>query len=98
MIIAHRLASVRLCDRIVVMEAGRITSGIVDAETQRLARLWQPAQAAADAGPDADQVDLDALLGAEGAAQLDLFDALQLQAVVQVCRTSASLSEVRCGA
>jgi len=70
-------------------EAGRITSAIVDAEALRLGRLWQPAQASTGG---ADQVDLDALLGGQ-AAQLDQFDALQLQAVVQVCRASTSLSE-----
>jgi len=76
-------------------EAGRITSALVDAEAVRLARLWQPAGASpADdaASGDADAVDLDALLG-EAAAQLDRFDALQLQAVVRVCRNSASLSD-----
>jgi transcriptional regulatory protein RtcR len=37
-------------------------------------------------------VDLDALLGNERAAALDLFDRLQLEAVVRVCRDSRSLS------
>lgn len=71
-------------------EAGRITDGIVDAETARLRRLWQPLQETA-AGPDG--VDLERLLGADAVAQLDQFDALQLQGVVQVCRASASLSD-----
>jgi transcriptional regulatory protein RtcR len=74
-------------------EAGRISGDSVDAEVLRLARLWQPAQAAPDAGVSGDAVDLDALLGADAAAQLDRFDALQLQAVVQACRGAASLSE-----
>jgi len=77
-------------------EAGRITGEIVDAEALRLARLWQPAVAGpADSllAGDGDAVDLDALLGEAAAAQLDRFDALQLQAVVRVCRAAKSLSE-----
>ena len=77
-------------------EAGRITGEIVDAEALRLARLWQPAVAGPADGSqagDGDAVDLDALLGEAAAAQLDRFDALQLQAVVRVCRASKSLSE-----
>jgi transcriptional regulatory protein RtcR len=75
-------------------EAGRITSALVDTEAQRLTRLWQPAGVApGDAAfGDPDAVDLDALLGG-AAQQLDRFDALQLQAVVRVCRTAASLSD-----
>jgi len=71
-------------------EAGRITDDIVDGETARLRRLWQPQKASPDRH---DAVDLDALLGAETAARLDRFDALQLQAVVAVCRGAASLSD-----
>jgi transcriptional regulatory protein RtcR len=77
-------------------EAGRITGEIVDAEALRLARLWEPAVARPADGSqagDGDAVDLDALLGEAAAAQLDRFDALQLQAVVRVCRASKSLSE-----
>ncbi|RYE95282.1 MAG: hypothetical protein EOO78_24090 [Oxalobacteraceae bacterium] len=77
-------------------EAGRITGEIVDAEVLRLARLWQPAAAGpVDGLPagDGDAIDLDTLLGEAAAAQLDRFDALQLQAVVRVCRASKSLSE-----
>lgn len=77
-------------------EAGRITGEIVDAEVLRLARLWQPAAAGpVDGLPagDGDAIDLDTLLGEAAAAQLDRFDALQLQAVVLVCRASKSLSE-----
>ncbi len=77
-------------------EAGRITGEIVDAEALRLARLWQPAIAGPADGLQAgngDAVDLDALLGQAVATQLDRFDALQLQAVIRVCRASKSLSE-----
>jgi transcriptional regulatory protein RtcR len=56
----------------------------------RLKRLWQPfREPAADTGG----ADLDELLGEDAAAGLDQFDALQLAAVVGVCRQSASLSD-----
>jgi transcriptional regulatory protein RtcR len=71
-------------------EAGRITNEIVEAECLRLKRFWQafrePAASIAD-------TDLEELLGADAAAGLDLFDALQLQAVIKVCRQSKSLSD-----
>ncbi|RJG04700.1 AAA family ATPase [Noviherbaspirillum cavernae] len=71
-------------------EAGRITDAIVQDETTRLQRLWRPY-----AGGNIDQgdVDLDAVLGRERVAQLDLFDAMQLKAVIGVCRQSKSLSD-----
>ncbi|HEX8957957.1 MAG TPA: sigma 54-dependent transcriptional regulator, partial [Burkholderiaceae bacterium] len=50
---------------------------------------WR-SHAAEDDGVEAD---LQQVLGAEAAAALDLFDALQLQAVLKVCRTSKSLSD-----
>ncbi len=72
-------------------DGGRISTALVEAEIQRLRWLWQtPEDGAADA-PSA--VDLDALVGPEVAAQLDLFDRVQLELVVQVCRSSATLSE-----
>jgi len=70
-------------------EAGRVTDAIVEQETARLRRLWQPRSAAAGT---LEAVDLEALLGAQAQA-LDLFDAAQLRAVVDVCRQSASLSD-----
>jgi len=70
-------------------ESGRINDAIVESEIARLRQLWRPLGAASGA-PSAD---LDALLGADAAARLDQFDALQLQAVVGVCRQSASLSD-----
>jgi transcriptional regulatory protein RtcR len=71
-------------------EAGRISDVIAADETARLERLWQARGPAFDAAPE---VDLEALLGVDGAARLDQFDALQLQAVVAVCRRAASLSD-----
>jgi transcriptional regulatory protein RtcR len=75
-------------------EAGRITNEIAEAETLRLKRLWQPVRdSVRDAAPAHGDVDLEDLLGVDAAARLDQFDALQLQAVVQVCRDAKSLSE-----
>jgi len=71
-------------------DGGRIGTALVDAEIQRLEWLWDrgPARGAA---PDA--IDLGTLLGADAAEALDLFDRLQLEAVVRVCRSSRTLSE-----
>jgi transcriptional regulatory protein RtcR len=70
-------------------EGGRISTGLVEAELQRLRWQWQRTHASKTASP----IDLAILLGEERHAGLDLFDRLQLQAVLQVCRRSASLSE-----
>jgi transcriptional regulatory protein RtcR len=66
-------------------ESGRINDAIVDGEVARLRQLWRPVRALS--------ADLDSLLGMDAAAQLDPFDALQLEAVVRVCRASKSLSD-----
>jgi len=54
--------------------------------------LWKHA-GAAPMVRGADGVDLDELLGEERVQALDLFDRLQLEAVVRVCRQSRSLSD-----
>ena len=69
-------------------DGGRISTGLVDAEIQRLQWLWQPAEQA-----QVRDVDLDVLLPADVADKLDLFDRLQLEAVVRVCRESQTLSD-----
>ncbi|HEX8606231.1 MAG TPA: RNA repair transcriptional activator RtcR [Pseudoduganella sp.] len=69
-------------------EAGRITTPVADAEIGRLRHLWREPDM-----PDHAPVDLDALLGVERAGQLDLFDKVQLQAVVQACSGCDSLSD-----
>ncbi|MDO9434163.1 MAG: RNA repair transcriptional activator RtcR [Hydrogenophaga sp.] len=69
-------------------DGGRITAALVDAEVQRLNWLWQRAGPTDDAGTDGG-----ALLPPDVAGTLDLFDRLQLEAVVRVCRASQSLSE-----
>ncbi len=70
-------------------EGGRIDTGLVDAEIARLRWMWQrhapqPATAA---------VDLATLIGEEALEQIDLFDRLQLEAVLTVCRASSTISE-----
>ncbi|SIR89599.1 transcriptional regulatory protein RtcR [Janthinobacterium sp. TND4EL3] len=70
-------------------EAGRITDQVVDEETARLRRLWRHH----GERPDGNEVMLAQIMGEAAAAQLDLFDALQLQAVIKVCRQANSLSD-----
>ena len=70
-------------------EAGRITDQVVDEETARLHHLWRHH----GERPDGNEVILAQIMGEAGAAQLDLFDALQLQAVIKVCRQANSLSD-----
>jgi transcriptional regulatory protein RtcR len=81
----------RLCT---LAEGGRIAVPLVEAELQRLRWLWQMNQAPDDVARLADDaVDLADLLSADALGQLDLFDKLQLLAVVRVCRASRTLSE-----
>ena len=70
-------------------EAGRITDSVADDEIKRLKRLWQPQESQASSF----EADLADIMGEAAAAQLDLFDALQLQSVIKVCRQSNSLSD-----
>jgi transcriptional regulatory protein RtcR len=72
-------------------DAGRITDAIVQDELARLHRLWRHHGAAPPAR--ADDVALENWLGADAAAQLDLFDAVQLKAVIATCLRSRSLSD-----
>ncbi|MDP9879265.1 transcriptional regulatory protein RtcR [Variovorax boronicumulans] len=73
-------------------DGGRIAVALVEAEIARLRWLWKHEGAGASVATD-DEVDLEALLGEEKFAALDLFDRLQLEAVVRVCRPARSLSE-----
>ena len=73
-------------------DGGRIPVALVEAEIARLRWLWNREGPRSGHGGTAD-VDLDALLGNDRAATLDLFDRLQLEAVVRVCRESRSLSD-----
>jgi transcriptional regulatory protein RtcR len=71
-------------------EAGRITDGIVADETDRLRRLWRH-HAQSPFGQD--DIDLESVLDRATVAQLDLFDAMQLKAVIAICRQSKSMSD-----
>ncbi|BEP71004.1 MULTISPECIES: RNA repair transcriptional activator RtcR [unclassified Variovorax] len=73
-------------------DGGRIAVALVEAEIARLRWLWKHEGTGASVAAD-DEVDLEALLGEETFAALDLFDRLQLEAVVRVCRPARSLSE-----
>ena len=69
----------------------RITTDLVAAEIERLLWLWQPVgKTTPTAGAECDLAEL---LGHEAAAQIDLFDRVQLQAVIGVCQQASSLSD-----
>ena len=70
-------------------DGGRISAPLVDAEIARLRWLW--ARQADTATGSA--VDLSSLLDEDTLSGIDLFDRLQLQAVIRVCRESPTLSE-----
>ncbi|GES53195.1 Fis family transcriptional regulator [Rhizobium sp. NBRC 114257] len=66
---------------------GRITGDVVDDEIQRLNAFWR--RASEDDGTD---LILEGVLGAEVAARLDRFDAVQLAAVLHSCREHTTAS------
>jgi transcriptional regulatory protein RtcR len=70
-------------------DGGRITLTQVVAEIERLQWMWQRSNRAGDE----EAVDLQRLLGEERFAELDLFDRVQLEAVLRVCRQSRTLSD-----
>jgi transcriptional regulatory protein RtcR len=65
-------------------EDGRITSEVVKDEIGRLQSAWQPQQSHSQ---------LDSLLTSEQLADVDLFDRLQLDAVIATCHSCATLAE-----
>jgi transcriptional regulatory protein RtcR len=66
---------------------GRISTAVVEEELERLRELWQAPVTGTD-----EQV-LERLLDHDKLEALDLFDRLQLAAVIRICRQSRSLSE-----
>jgi transcriptional regulatory protein RtcR len=64
---------------------GRITTEAVDDEIRRLKAFWK------SAGDGTDAI-LDEVLGADAAAQLDRFDAIQLADVLRLCKQHMSVS------
>ena len=70
-------------------DAGRVTDIIVLDEVSRLKRLWQHY-----AHDDLhDEIDLVNIMDSQEVEKLDLFDALQLKAVLTVCRNSKTVSD-----
>jgi transcriptional regulatory protein RtcR len=69
-------------------EGGRITDGIVAAEIARLNALWHGGESETP-----NNVSLNDLLAPDIAQSLDLYDQLQLTAVIGICRQSKSLSD-----
>lgn len=70
-------------------DAGRINDQNASEEIKRLQRLWSYAQESGETN----ELDLHDYLDTEQLAQLDLFDAVQLQAVLAVCLRSKNMSE-----
>ncbi|MBN3759858.1 RNA repair transcriptional activator RtcR [Burkholderia sp. Ac-20365] len=65
-------------------DAGRITEDIAAEEVERLNRTWSNDETLSDL--------VDAVMGVR-AADIDLFDRVQLAKVIDICRTSSSLSD-----
>ncbi len=75
-------------------EGGRISVAQVEAEVQRLRWLWQRAEPGAALAPmQGAGAAVAAVLEPQALASLDLFDRLQLESVLGVCRQARSLSE-----
>lgn len=70
-------------------DSGRITTAHVEAEIQRLRWMWQRA----DPLIEDRSLDIGRLLPADRAEELDLFDRMQLEVVIKVCRQSRTLSD-----
>jgi transcriptional regulatory protein RtcR len=71
-------------------DAGRITGDIVSDEVQRLQRQWQHHGGQSGVSQEVELADY---IGANGVAQLDLFDAMQLRAVITTCLRAKSISD-----
>lgn len=78
-------------------DSGRIGLPLVEAEMARLRWLWLPASDArnglASTPGTLGRDDLSDLLGKDAVESMDLFDQLQLAAVLQVCRQARTLSD-----
>jgi transcriptional regulatory protein RtcR len=70
-------------------DSGRIGESLVDAEIARLRWLWRRM----DTHAAQERVDLETILGREALDHVDVFDQLQLQAVIRACRESNTLSD-----
>ncbi|MGL4667923.1 MAG: RNA repair transcriptional activator RtcR [Saezia sp.] len=72
-------------------DGGRITLDLVEAEIERLQWMWQKHGSEKETANS--EKELIALLGQEQWSTLDVFDQLQLQAVIDICKKSKTLSE-----
>jgi transcriptional regulatory protein RtcR len=70
-------------------DGGRITDAVVDAEITRLKSTWKKSTA----NDAATSSLMSSLLSEEAIAALDLYDQLQLRAVLDVCQNAKSLSD-----
>jgi transcriptional regulatory protein RtcR len=70
--------------------AGRISEADVREECERLRRLWQPQERHSDS---TSEKALERVLSTEQIEKLDLFDRVQLAAVLNVCRECRSMAE-----
>lgn len=68
-------------------ERGRITRDAVRAEIKHLVARWEKARS-----PEKKGTDVESVVPAENGVGLDLFDRIQLQGVIEVCRRSPSLA------
>ena len=79
---------------VTLAEGGRIGLPLVEAEIQRLEWLWErDGGMARGSAEDAGESLLASLFDADALAAMDLFDRLQLGAVLRVCAGATSLSE-----
>jgi transcriptional regulatory protein RtcR len=73
-------------------EGGRITEAVVDAEIERLKWLWAK-EAKTHGAKSSNEIDLATYLDEATIEKLDLFDRVQLEAVIRVCKHSRTLSD-----
>lgn len=72
-------------------EGGRISTELVRAEIQRMRWLWN--ESGRTQRSTGTKLLLEDLLPEERLAEIDLFDRLQLESVIEICRASRTLSE-----
>lgn len=72
-------------------EGGRISTELVRAEIQRMRWLWN--ESGRTQRSTGTKLLLEDLLPEERLAEMDLFDRLQLESVIEICRASRTLSE-----
>jgi transcriptional regulatory protein RtcR len=74
---------------------GRISTQVVEEEIERLREAWAPPPSQKTLGQKASDHRelLEGLLDADKLEEMDMFDRMQLAAVIEVCRESATLSD-----